>query len=371
MKNPSQKSLSDFKEELHKCSKCGLCQSVCPLYETTKNECSVSRGQFIMLNGVVSGKLKINKNINKYLDLCLKCNKCSQFCPSDIDVVDILLTAKHEYFQNSLEGKLYSIFESKLVFNNCLKIVKFITSLLNPKRIKSEKFDKKAVYFGGCISKLKPDVSGYVTTLLNKMDIEVLDVDFNCCGMLFLTTGNLDRFKEQIEENISKIPDDVDYLITDCSSCEWSWSQYSKYLDDEKLKKKLANIQFKNIYELIANSDIKFKSDKKRKITYHQPCHETHSDCIEKIIKNIENTEYIELENKNSCCGFASFEHPKTLQTNYPIIRKKKDTITKTKADYTLTSCVGCLLNLNLLLFFSKQKALRLISFLRDNLTIK
>ncbi len=88
------KSLEDFKEEIHKCSKCGLCQAVCPLYEITGNECTVSRGQFIMLDGVVKKDLKMNKNINKYLDICLKCGKCTKFCPSSIDICKIFETAK-------------------------------------------------------------------------------------------------------------------------------------------------------------------------------------------------------------------------------------------------------------------------------------
>ena len=45
------KQLVDFKKEIHKCSKCGLCQAECPIYKITGNDCSVSRGQFIMLKG--------------------------------------------------------------------------------------------------------------------------------------------------------------------------------------------------------------------------------------------------------------------------------------------------------------------------------
>ena len=50
-----------------------------------------------MLDGVLKGDLKLNRNINKYLDLCLKCDKCSNFCPSSIDVCKILETAKYNY----------------------------------------------------------------------------------------------------------------------------------------------------------------------------------------------------------------------------------------------------------------------------------
>ena len=82
------KKLSDFKDEISKCSKCGLCQSVCPIYKLTGNDCAVSRGKFVMLDGVLKGDLKLNKNINKYLDLCLKCDKCSNFCPKKALVLD-------------------------------------------------------------------------------------------------------------------------------------------------------------------------------------------------------------------------------------------------------------------------------------------
>ena len=92
------KDLAEYKEEIHSCSKCGLCQSVCPIYKITGNDCSVSRGHFIMLKGLIKGDLKMTKKLNRYLDLCLKCGACSKFCPSDIDVVEIIASAKAEYF---------------------------------------------------------------------------------------------------------------------------------------------------------------------------------------------------------------------------------------------------------------------------------
>ena len=84
------KQLTDYIEDIHSCSKCGLCQSVCPLYKLTGNDCTVSRGQFIMLYGLLKKQLKMTKNLNKYLDLCLKCGACSKFCPSGLDVVEII-----------------------------------------------------------------------------------------------------------------------------------------------------------------------------------------------------------------------------------------------------------------------------------------
>ena len=362
------KELNDYKEEIHRCSKCGLCQAVCPLFQLTGNECTVSRGQFIMLDGVVKNELKMNKNINKYLDLCLKCNKCKGFCPSEIDIVDILLAAKNRYFKTSLSGKLYSFLESTFIFNNTLKLLKCISELFC-KPVKSETFTKKAVYFGGCISKIRPDISNYVITLLNKMEIEVINIDFNCCGMPFLTTGNLERFQQQAEENLDKLPDNFDYFITDCASCKWAWEQYSKYVNTDEYKQKLLNINFKSIYELISENNLKFKSKKINNVTYHKPCHEN-SD-IEKILEQCENINYEKMDGYDECCGFAGFEHPTALKIIHKIMKEKHKNIKNTSASTVLTTCAGCLVSLKIISLFTGKRISSLLEFLKNNCEIK
>ncbi|MCD8377498.1 MAG: (Fe-S)-binding protein [Candidatus Gastranaerophilales bacterium] len=362
------KELKDYKEEIHRCSKCGLCQAVCPIYRLTGNECTVSRGQFIMLDGIVKQQLKMNKNINKYLDLCLKCGKCTNFCPSEIDVIDILLAAKHIYFKNSIQGKLYSFFESKFIFNNLLKIVSTICTIFHKKK-KSKQYPKKAVYFGGCISKLRPDIDNYIVELLNKMEIETISVNFDCCGMPFLTTGNLERFSEQAIENLSKLDFDFDYFVTDCASCQWAWKQYAKYIDDEQLKSKLSKVNFKSIYDLIIEKDIKFTSEHQKTVTYHKPCHE-HGE-IELILNNCENIQYHRMGGYDECCGFAGYEQPHTLKTVSKLMSQKRENIKNTKAETLLTTCAGCLISLNIQALFTGVKAQRLISFLKNNCFIK
>lgn len=363
------KTLKDFKEDIHKCSKCGLCQSVCPLYNELKNECSVARGQFLMLEGVLKNKLKINKNINKYLDMCLKCNKCSEFCPSEINALDIILTAKYEYFKKSIEGKLYSFLQSKWIFNSVLNILEFFSSLFNKKVKQSKNLKYKAIYFSGCVGKLSPSVTTYVIKLLNRAGIEVIDKKFNCCGMPFLTTGNLERFKEQAIENVNRIDSDVDFFITDCASCETAWKEYHKYIDDETVLGKYNKIEFKNLYDILDEFGIRFSSKKNIKISYHCPCHEKYEDSILNLINNIENAEYIELDSKNNCCGLAGLEHPYIIKNIVNIFSKKRKSLLKSDADAIVTSCAGCLFTMSLLTSLRK-KIYRLIAFFKDNCEI-
>ena len=55
----------DIKEEVYKCSKCGLCQSVCPIYLATKNEMYLSRGRYIVLNNSYNYNKKLSTKFIK------------------------------------------------------------------------------------------------------------------------------------------------------------------------------------------------------------------------------------------------------------------------------------------------------------------
>ena len=121
------KRIAEYREEIHACSKCGLCQSVCPVYKITGNDCTVSRGLFIMLKGLIKGELKMSKNMNRYLDLCLKCGACSKFCPSEIDVVDIIASAKAEYFKTSILEKFISFVQKQIFFGIGINFLKLFS----------------------------------------------------------------------------------------------------------------------------------------------------------------------------------------------------------------------------------------------------
>ena len=194
------KRIAEYREEIHACSKCGLCQSVCPVYKITGNDCTVSRGLFIMLKGLIKGELKMSKNMNRYLDLCLKCGACSKFCPSEIDVVDIIASAKAEYFKTSILEKFISFVQKQIFFGIGINFLKLFSQ-----NIKSKHFDKKVIYFGGCSGNMKGNRA--VVKLLNSCNIEVITPDFHCCGIPFYVRGDeqtFDNFKQSYLDIISK-----------------------------------------------------------------------------------------------------------------------------------------------------------------------
>lgn len=383
------KTLVDYKEEIHKCSKCGLCQSVCPVYEQTGNDCSVSRGKFIMLNGVVKGDLKLNKNINKYLDMCLKCNACKNFCPSDIDARKIFLAAKAEYFKTCPNTKIIKVFHSKLVFSSILKLTGIATNTyrlfkidklvrafypiltkfeLGKKAILANEFvakgnvkpiktktitnETKIVYFKGCVNEyINPRTKNAGECILEQMGVEVLTpyLPLDCCGIPFLSGGNVEQFRKHAEFNISQIPDEFDYFLTDCASCQNAFREYENYIEDKNLLKKLKKINEKsvNIVDFTLNSIESIEFNKKTSFTFHKPCHLEDLSFLEKFLQKTKNVEYIEMEEFDKCCGFSGEFAIKNPGISKKISAKKANNALNTKADYIVTSCPACIIGLN------------------------
>lgn len=387
------KKFKDYKEEIHKCSKCGLCQSVCPVYKITGNDCTVSRGKFIMLNGIIKGDLKLSKNVNKYLDMCLKCNACKDFCPSGIDARKIFLTAKAEYFTTAGFAKFIKILNSEPVFNLFLKSAKIMTNTyrflkfdkilkkfypilqkleLGKKIILANEFlrceDAKMqrcvenchastpprlyasiVYFKGCVNNyINPQTKTAVENILTKMNVKILPVNFQCCGVPFLSSGNVEQFIKQAEFNLSQIPEDFDYFLTDCASCQNAFFEYENFIEDKELLEKLQKINKKSInaVDFIVKNASSFEFKKKTSFTFHKPCHLENIDFLNEFLIKAKNVEYIKMKDFDKCCGFSGEFAIKNPEISKQISAEKIKNALETKADYILTSCPACILGL-------------------------
>ena len=354
------KELKNFKEEIHKCSKCGLCQAECPIYKITGNDCSVSRGHFIMLKGVLNNDLKMSKTINRYLDLCLKCGKCTKFCPSGIDVVDIILSAKNEYFKSHKIERIKTWFLKTFIFGLIPNFFKVFQ-----RNIKSKTFDKKVLFFGGCGVKFKGNTS--VTRILNNLNIEVITPDFNCCGIPYLTRGDLKEFNNSIKNYIKILKKyQIKDIITTCASCEKSLKDYIKWCEDSD-KGFLKEINIKNIYEYLHENNLKIKLRKKQRVTYHKPCNIDNFQDIKWILQNTENLEYVEMKDFDSCCGLNGLSKIKEFSIMKNIFNSKRKNIVNSKTKIVLTSCLGCEIGLKSY-SLNKYKVYDLISFLSKNM---
>ncbi|MBQ8458998.1 (Fe-S)-binding protein [bacterium] len=360
------KHLKDFENDLNKCSKCGLCESVCPIFKINPNDCAASKGKFIMLHGVTKGDLKLSKNINKYIDMCLKCGKCNEFCPSGIDVCQILSSAKADFLKDKLYGKIINFLQSKIIFGAIINFGKFISKPFRPKKIPAQNAIQ-VMYFKGCVNQICPRTDIYLNKIF-KNTINIVEPDFECCGLPFLSEGNMERFEQCAKSNLEKLNDNYSYFVTDCASCQSTILDYPKYINTKlNLSEKAVNWG-----EIIALQNLKFKFKKPLKVTFHKPCHLKNDKFFKTIMNNCENVEYVEMENYTDCCGLAGSFIIKNLKLSTKLAKQKAQNINKTNTDYVITTCPSCIAGLNygLLLNKSKTKVVSLPEFLSKAETI-
>ena len=241
-----------LKEEIYKCSKCGLCQSVCPVYIAFKNEMFLSRGRYNVLNGFYNFGKKLSKSFIKNLDICLNCNACMNFCPSSIDAYKVFSSLKNKY------NYKYSIFNFSFVYRFILyfyfilgslyKIFPFKSFLLNTyfekifaPVIRRKKTDKsllkkgKIIYFEGCFNKyINNSDKNASLNIIEKSGYKVSKVISFCCGYPYLNEGNFKKFIIQANKIINLVNDDCDYIVCSCDSCFDTLMRISSFVVSKK-----------------------------------------------------------------------------------------------------------------------------------------
>ncbi len=363
---------------------------MCPIFLETGLETVVSRGKFTLLHGILTGKVEFSPKIARYLDMCLGCKACLDFCPSGISVEEIITAARAEHnklhginllkkfiiwcFKSNTRLKLLksglNIYKKTGLIHIADKIFRFsgkpgeIISIFNRQLKENIKYQKltpitqsniKAAYFPGCIgSYVNTSSKNAVTMVLEKNGVKArIPKGLSCCGISSRSAGDIQTFKELARRNVSLIPDDIDYLITDCASCGSAWEFYPEVLEGE-LKEKAQNLYKKaiNINKLLNRIELYIPEgiELEESVTYHDPCHLARFQHVidepREVLKKIPGVDYREMNEADRCCGAAGTFCVLKPGVSQGISSNKAQNILDTKAQMVATSCSACKIGL-------------------------
>ena len=77
--------------DITKCSRCGKCTAVCPMFEKTQGwDSGVARGRLLLAWGLARGELEINDSLVEALYQCPTCMLCEQECTAGVNVTEII-----------------------------------------------------------------------------------------------------------------------------------------------------------------------------------------------------------------------------------------------------------------------------------------
>ena len=403
------------------CVQCGKCLPVCPSYNIDFNEFLSPRGRVrIVLTDYTDSLLLRPGKIMESMSTCLLCGRCEKVCPNDVNITELVANEKiklEEFgrkrfssdklalnilknkrkvllksalkianipFFKKLSGRNSPLPEGKsfigkrdLIFNADTSLEKSQSSPLKHGQVIMQSADEdgknifKAGYFSGCVfNGIYSQISIDTVTSLTKNGVEVFVPKMQgCCGLPFISSGDLKSFKELAVNNALAFKGKkLDYIVTSCASCSYSINKlYPKYFNENEenyteildFSKKLISIwAFFNELKKHGIEIKKGKLDKETEAVFHIPCHLSNMPdfkpvtAYEKLIGEpgliADKIAGLKLKplKYNYCCGNGGMFNVRHYDLSKKITKRKFEEIKEAAPQEILTSCSGCIFSL-------------------------
>lgn len=388
--------MAAVEEEIIKCTRCGNCQAVCPLYRETCWEPAVARGKIRLARGVLTGELRYTPRLKKRFDLCLMCLACAAACPSGVRVDRVVLAARAALAEarglgvpvrtalstmrrppllraavRTLSG-LQALFfrrhaagtrpcfplglEWRRVFPP-LAAVPFTDRV--PEQVPVRGAGCRAALFVGCLANfIYTAVGDAAVRVLNAAGVAVVvPKEQHCCGYPALVNGATDLVREMARSHV-RIFDALkcDAVITLCGTCGETFKlHYPVLLANDPLGEVAAALAGRT-YDIaqflwsVHPLDVGRLGEVRASATYHEACHLGRGLGIREeplaLIRAIPGLRFTPLQDAARCCGGAGSFGLTHYELAAAVRRRKLDDIARTGSDIVVTGCSACRMHL-------------------------
>jgi len=401
--NTLTKRLLELDDRIISCMKCGLCQSVCPMFGSTLEEADVARGKLALIDNLAHHIIKDPDAVIEKLGRCLLCGSCQSNCPSGVDIMDIFLESKeliYEYIGlNPIKKFVFrTMLATPWLFNISMRIGAPLSRLvfwranknlgtckapllspligsrhMRPLALKSLYSEMgsvdtpvgesgvKVVFYPGCLGdKLYTDVSKASLKVFDYHGVGVyMPEGFACCGIPALSSGDARGLLKQMKVSLDLLMVlQFDYLITSCSSCTSTikelWPKYASRLSAEYLKycKELSakTIDINSFIINVLKVEASPKVENPIVVTYHDSCHLKKSLGVSseprEVIGLTGKYELKEMSEADRCCGSGGSFNLFHYNISKDIGMRKCKNINDSGAEIVSMGCPACMMQI-------------------------
>lgn len=387
--------------ELLKCSKCGSCTSVCPIYAEKLSEAYCSRGKLQLAKDVAAGVRDVNERAAEIFNNCLICLACTKNCMSGVRMDLVAPAVRAVLVSEGLEpmGKRL-LYRSVLAKSGAMRRVMRMGRLVQPlafrqipqssglrlrfpmgglakdqpvPRVTARPFRDRfpefvqakssrrgeVVYFTGCSANyLFPTIGESVLHVLNTLGFDVrIPAGQGCCGTPLEIGGEKAAMVELARKNVAVLSATSGPIITACGSGGLMLREgYPACLEGEEREKALAvaaRVVDFSAFVLSACPDAGFEPWLLRRAsgtaTYHDPCHLARGMGVRKEPRHLARAmaeSFAEMADADRCCGSGGLYGATHWPESRRILQRKVSAIAASKASLVLTGCPSCLLQL-------------------------
>ena len=242
----------DFGKAVHRCTGVGKCLAdnhgsngvMCPSFQATRNEKDSTRGRARVLQEMIDGRLVDGgwraPEVHEALDLCLSCKGCASDCPTGTDMATYKSEVLHQSYKGRLRPRSHYILGRLPMWARLSSRIAWLANLgLSTPGVRSlarwaagvDQRRSLPTFARGSFSRWarrRPglDAEGprvllwadsftdYFSTDSGKSAVNVLEaagyrVEFlarsACCGLTWITTGQLDKAREIVGEAVAQL----------------------------------------------------------------------------------------------------------------------------------------------------------------------
>lgn len=378
----------ELREALY-CIKCGACLNVCPVYRAIGGH---AYGNSYMggIGAIVTAFHKSLKSAEETLDLCNGCGMCTTVCPSKIDIPDLTNELRHRLVdQNGLKPAsrllLHGLLKNPNLMRKCIGLARFfqgpftkdgrtrhlpfipdfrtnpsiaakslrdiLPSILTP----SESPKTRVALYAGCMADfIYPEIGESAAKVMVDGGAEVLfPSDQCCCGAPALYCGDIETAIDLAKRNIAASEaGNPDYVVTVCPTCAVALKEdFPRLLSGSQWSDRANAVASKVMdFSEFAFNVLKLKPEQsKRRVTYHDPCHQVRgvgdSNAPRELLRQC-GAEVVEMPECDVCCGFAGSYSMKLPDISESILARKLKNITSVEPEIVVTDCPGCIMQI-------------------------
>lgn len=380
------------------CVHCGLCTASCPTYVELGNENDSPRGRIYLMRAVTDGRLELNDEVRRHLELCLDCRACETACPSGVQYGKLI-----EPFRVAMERvgdgqqKTNDWFHRYILFGLFPYPDRLRKSLIPARIAQALRLDKLLVGTG--LWRLLPSRLGRLVTMLPPLEKPlpalpavlpakgvrrarvalftgcVGDVIFRqtnwatarvlqengcevvvpqsqaCCGAIHFHAGSEEPAREFADANVAAFKD-VDAVIVNVAGCGSMLKDYGHHWHDQQQADRAAfAAKVKDVSEFLDELGlIPPPGEIRATATYHDACHLAHAQKIREqprnLLKKIPGLKLVELAESELCCGAAGTYNLTEPEMAGRLSRRKLENIRRTGARVVVTANAGCLMQI-------------------------
>jgi Fe-S oxidoreductase len=329
-----------FRDAILRCSRCGFCQTACPVYGATLRPALNARGKMLVLLEVIRGEIDLNDELIETLFQCTGCAGCVEACPSGVKVPEILRQARRDLVgRGSCHPALKAIFDG-------LKKQTNIYGDREPKDFGKERNRKAGfVYFVGCVGSYREkEATLAILKLLDRLQIDYTLVDEVCCS------GVLEDIGYRIDQRMAGKNIDLilaagaHTVITGCPYCYRTFKEKPSYV---RLTQN--GVALIHLSQFLTDVEFGVKTD--QTITYHDPCdlgrHTGSYEATRRILRKIA-PNFVEMPHHHAgalCCGAGGGLRGAYAKNSIAIARRRLREVEEVGAEVLLTDCNSCVHN--------------------------